>query len=280
MTTVNPGLVAVTDIDTAGAIVWWRLSGAMDLERLREAWVAGGLEEALLPELPSDSRALVRAVTALSGDRVLARPLAKTKGWALVQETATTDTLDYGTVLKASLDADRGLVVDGSPQAVQAVRAQFEAARATLTLRDASTWLSQLIRTTEATPLRDTGGVYFVPRSHVETYRRYAAAIRTATAHTLYEVPALRSEEAVEAILVAVTTEVSTALAGMETEMDTAELGERALRTRQQKCERLRSKVVLYEELLGKSMGELTQGLEGLNASITAAILAASAESA
>lgn len=280
LATINPGVVAVPDAaeGTAGAIVWWRLSGGLDLERMTMAWEAAELNKRLLPDYPSEQTALLRAANFLTDKRLLARPMEGTKGWALVREVAKGEGLDYEVLIRARVTKDQGLKVEAgpnpqAPQLVERLRAEYERFQRELTLGDVSGWMSKLIRTTQAVALRDTGGVYFVPRSHVDTYRRIAGAIHAASGHKLFEVPALRSDEAVEAILDAVIREAEGEVGSMETELDTEDLGERALRTRQNRCERMREKVKLYEELLGKSLEGLHKRMEGLEASITTAIL-------
>lgn len=273
----SPEIVAVPDMTgTAGAIVWWRLRGGLDLEHMSSAWVAAGLDERLLPEYPTRQTALLRAVCSLADKRLLARPMEGTKGWALVREVAEGEGLDYEVLVRARVVKEelKAEVSPQTPQLAEKLRSAYDRFRHELTLNDVSGWMSKLIRTTQAVALRDTGGVYFVPRTHVETYRKIAGVIHIASAHRLFEVPALRSNEAVEAILDAVAREAESEIEAMETELDTENLGGRALHTRQRRCESMREKVRLYEELLDRNLESLHQRMEGLEASITTAILA------
>ena len=53
------------------------------------------------------------------------------------------------------------------------------------------------------------------------------------------------------------------------------ELGKRALKTRERRCEAMREKIETYERLLGRSMDGMKARLEGLRASVVAAVMMA-----
>lgn len=271
------GVIAVTDADTAGCIIWWRLEGELALGELQAAWAAAGLDEKLLPKNPSPAECLSRSVRTFQDKRRLARPLGRGKGWALVAEmlTASND-LRYHTVVKAYLDDDKIMqVIEGSEEMKDRLAASFQHHQATLLSADVSIWLSNvLVPKLEAIKLRDTGGVYFIPRQHVETLRKWVEILRSISGHVVYEVPALQSDEAVEAILAALMAEADHEIGAMETELDTEELGKRAVKTREAKCEALRAKLETYAELLGVSMSQTNERIEGVQAALVEAAMA------
>lgn len=274
--TSNPGVIAVADVDTAGAIVWWRLSGPLALDKLEGAWDAAGLDSALLPKNPSPAECVARAMRTHQSKRVLARPLGGRKGWALVTESPTADgDLDYTTMAKAHLDDDKRIRVEGADDLKHGIEGAFVHHRQTLAATDVSMWLSgTLIGKMEAIKLRDTGGVYFVPRQHLDTFRAWAGLLRGISDHVVYEVPALQSDEAVEAILAALMAEADHEIGAMETELDTEDLGKRALKTREAKCGALRIKLATYAELLGVSMEQTSDRLEHVQAALVEAAMA------
>lgn len=279
--TAETGLIAVVDAETAGAIVWWRLSGQLPLEDLAIAWHAAGLDPALLPKRPTPTESLARAMREHQSARVLARPLGGRRGWALVQETPSDSDLDYDTICTARVIADDNVAVnsDAPDELVHRVQDSYLHYRGTYTTADISTWISaKLIGQVEAIKLRETGGIYFVPRGHVELFRRWVSVLGSVSDHVVYEVPALKSEEAVEAILAALMTEADDEVEGMEDELDCEELGKRALKTRERRCEALRSKLQTYEELLGRSLDAMQERVEALQGTVVASILALDAE--
>jgi hypothetical protein len=120
--------------------------------------------------------------------------------------------------------------------------------------------------------------VYFVPTDKVPMYRTMAQAIGKASQHRMFEVPALKSDEAVDAILDAVLREADYECTTLETVLDTGSLGKRALKSKVAVCEAMRAKVAGYEALLGRSMTAVQDRIESLKAGVVAAALTLDAE--
>jgi hypothetical protein len=276
------GLIAVPDYKSdllTGAIIWWHLTGAVNSERLRQEWQARGLDAKLFPDLPTPGYALHHTAKKLSEQRRLARPLEGKKGWALVHEHADGDGLDYDMGCRMKLDANDDVVVDPPDHALaKEIKATFERLLREYDHHLIGRWLRDMSRAHRAVCLRETGGVFFVPRDQVESIKRYFAALHTASACRVYEVPAMRSEEAVEAVMDAVAREAEQEAAEMEKALSEMELGERALQGRAARCQQMIEHVESYEELLGRGLDKLKKRIEDLKANAVAAALSAAAE--
>lgn len=284
----RPNIIAVPDADTAGAIMWWRLSGDTDGTRLASNWASAGLPSELLPKPPTPTTALNRAVNEQREARRLARPLEGRHGWALVDEDARGENLDYHVLLKVAVNALGRLEFFDMPKdpthALWSERVKTEIESAynrhldTLSHSDISSWIVSLAGDCNAVVLRDTGGIYFVPRPSMERWQGMVDVIRASSSHTIFEVPALRSDEAVAAIIDAIAREAQSEAEAMETEMaDEGNLGSRALRGRVARVENVRAKVEAYERLLGRKLENLHLRLDALKANLAAAALAAMA---
>lgn len=274
-------LVGVPDAgtSTAGAIVWWALSGAVDVDRLRQAWEAAGLDPSNVPDAPAPSVALRRAVHELSESRRLARPLEGRKGYSLVAERASGETLDYAQELTATVDDDGILsIAPWDHTLASELRAAYHRNREALTIPDISKLLIDFCDALGAVGLRERGGMYFVPNAKVNAYRAAARVLRAVSSHVCYEVPAMRSAEAVAAILDAVKREAAQAQAELEAILDAAEVGERGLRSKVRDVEALERKVAAYEDLLGESMPAIHTRLSDLRARLAEAAIVAAAE--
>lgn len=276
MAKMNPGtepvgVVAVQDMTTAGAIIWWSLRGELALPALETAWTAANFDAKLLPKGPTVAECMARSARACQSKRFLARPLSGRRGWALVAETPTySGDLAYATAAKMHLDDCKSLQIDGADDSLhQTLKMSFAHHKAMLSATDVSMWLSaRLIPRVEAVKLRTTGGVYFVPRQHLMTFRAWAQVLRDVSDHAVYEVPALQSDEAVAAILAALIAEADTEIDALETELDTEELGSRAIKTREAKCEALRRKLETYADLLGVSVAQTNVRLGNVRAAL------------
>ncbi len=285
VSTVNPDVVAVMDAtgETAGSIVWWRLSGDTNMEDLEQVWGAAGLDPALLPKKVTPAEALARAMRGKQRQRTLARPLSGRRGWALVAETPHDEDLEYKTLCTGRVEKNGTLHLNHGADGVirDEIRVAYEEALDTLTATDVSLWVSQrLVGRVKAVKLRDTGGIYFIPRGEMATFRGWMGALGEISDHQIFEVPALRSEEAVEAILDAVTREADQEIGTIEEDLDCEDLGKRALRTRERRCDGIRAKLKTYEQLLGRSMDAMQARLGGLEASIVEAVFLAEADDA
>jgi len=299
LTTVHndAGVVVVPQgAEGAGAVVWWTLSGHVEVEGFKAAWAAQGLDEALLPDLPSAATALRRAVYALKGPSTLVRSLDKsTSKWAIVEESrvdkaivalggTVTGPLKYDVECVVSRNEDDTLsfepateFTDTHPLVMQ-VRGAYEQAKGQHDHADIGSWLSRLVRKVDAVPLRERGGVYFVPRDQVETLNKMRAALRAASANSIQTVPAMRNDDAVEAILDAVRREAQDEAQGMQDDLMAGTFGQKGLEARAERCAAAMGKVRRYEHLLGVSMESLIVQIGDLQAALAAAALLATAD--
>jgi hypothetical protein len=282
----EPGVVITPDLAECGAVSFWRLTGSMVLADLTTVWAAEGLDAKLLPAPPTDEMALGRAVHELAQKRRLVRPLAKRAAWAVVSEDVKDDKPSYTVEVKVywhAKEARAGYVQgDGGWQTYQdhvtKIRAAFVRLKLELSSEDVSAWLVGLIAK-DATSLRDTGGVYFVPKPRMDFWRKVTRAVMAAAKHRIFKIPAMKNDEAVEAILDALTQEAEAEAKGIEAElMGDAPLGKRALTTRGTRCEVVLEKVAAYEELLGVRMPVLRERMSQLKSNLAAAALVASVE--
>lgn len=278
---------------TAGAVSYWRLSGTVNMEQLIVAWKAQGLDPKLLPSPPSPETALGRAVRELQTKRQLVRPLARRGLWAVVEERVEAgNELAYRTLVRAIYNQaapdDLELVrVDATTAEFVALNGQivanYKRFRGELDQSDISAWLVDLTSRSNAVSLRDTGGIYFVPRDSVESWRKVVAALRAVSAHQIFTIPAMKNSEAIEAISDAVAIEAEAIAVAMERELaatgDDA-LGERALATRALQCQNTIAKIAAYEGLLDVQLLKVRERIERLSADVAHAALLASADEA
>ena len=265
----------------AGSLTWWELSGLVDVEQLRVAWQAAGLDIAMVPKDVAPKTALKRAVETLAEQRKLVRPLAGREGYSLVEETATGETLAYQQSVVATVDDGGALKIEPAdgPLAV-AIQASYQRHLVNLVPSDISSLLVHFCESLDAVALRARGGFYFLPPASVDKFRLAAEVIRSVGAHVCYEIPALRTESAVQAILAAVEREASAEIEEFESILSNVEAGPRALKTKAKQCDRVASKVAGYEALLGTSLVELQERLSGLRSRLAEAAILAQAEDA
>jgi len=277
----NNDFVTVTDATPqAGIISWWELSGTVNSLALRDAWKAAGLDPALVPEDPAPKAALKRAVDTLAEKRKLVRPFQG--GYSLVEESEDGERLAYQQSVTATLDSVGQLKVEPATGTLaEAIRTSYQLHLEQLVPTDISGMLVSLCESLLAVGLRSRGGFYFLPPDSVGKFRAAVCALRSVSSHMVYELPALKTESAVAAILAAVDREASAEIEEFESILTNAEAGPRALKTKARQCAGVADKVAAYEKLLGLSLAELQARLTGMRSRLTeASLLAAEAESA
>jgi hypothetical protein len=275
--------VIVDTVQTAGCVSYFRVASDTDLTTLAAAWTKVGLDAALLPKPPKDEVALGRAVNAQAEKRRLVRPLERRGAWAVVEETVqpgATPTYRTLVTVKSVNGNPQVSMADGTAlewaQIDTAVRAAYAHHRNMLAHGDVSAWLIDLAYTQSAVSLRESGGVYFIPRPAVDFWMKVVSAV-DAAGSSVFTIPAMRTAEAVAAITDAITAEATAMAQTVEDELmltgDEA-LGKRALNTRVETAMELLKKLSTYEELIGQQL-EIRKRVELLSANVTAAALTA-----
>ena len=157
------------------------------------------------------------------------------------------------------------------------VRETFYANKNRVTQGDIAGWLPRIVADADAVALRDTGGVYFVPRHALHHWREMVAAVRACSAHGVLGVPALAVDETIDAVMDAVVAEAEREADRTDAQV-LAGLGERALETRKRETEALEQKLGRYESILGKRLEDVRERVMRVQAGIAAAILVAVAD--
>lgn len=278
----NTDLVVTTELESAGLISYWRCSEGMKLSTLTDRFIEEGLDVKLLPKEPEPETALRRAVMEQQDRHRLVRAIDR-HSWAIVDEYVYEGKPPvYETHWIVRFDGS-GPAIDGISATgkealmavVGAVNLAFARQSGLLASTDVTTWLVKLAYKHGAVTLRDTGGVYFVPREHSEFWRAVSRCVEATAGYRVFRIPAMKNTEAVSAIVDAVTAEAAQLIAAMEIELaqtgDDA-LGKRAIATRQTEAEAMLAKVVSYEKLLGMQL-DVRSRVENLQANIVAAAL-------
>lgn len=295
--TTNPEkefTIATEASEACGSVSYWRASGTVPIADVQAAWQAAGLDMVLFRDAPAPETALRRAVLDLATReqindkterRTLVRPCKEPSTWAVVEEfVAEGLPPSYTTLAVVSFAGTSSFAVatvNGSQAQVdnieQRVRAAFHAQQGLFAPEDVTGWLVKLAYARGAVTLRDSGGVYFIPRPAMDFWNKAAGAIESASkhGHRVFRIPAMRNSEAVEAIIDAITQEAEAEAKKIDEEI-MAGLGDRALETRKGRIADLLAKVSSYEELVGREM-KIRERLETLQASVATAKLIASA---
>lgn len=292
---MSKSYVAVNgEIEGTGAIVWWKVAGATNVKALNAAWAERvDLDPDLLMKDPTPGAALRRALASHArslpnGGRMLVSGLGEENAYALVIETADGSDVHHQQVLKVRLgargDVDAGhvsmTVLDGCPKSLpEIIQQDFKANLETFSGTDISSWFAMVVLPAfRAVSLREQGGMWFVPRTHLGLWLQACDAIREVSGHQMFRIRALSTDpEDIAGILDAVATEAADAAQKMEDKLLNEDLGVRALKSQAAKLDAVISKVTGYESMLDTQLTSIRSRLDQLNAQMAAAILTAEA---
>jgi hypothetical protein len=301
---VNPEtdiVVTPEALSTAGAVSYWRAGGTVSIAALRKAWVDAGLDEKLLRKEPEPETALRRAVLDLADrkriviankeaeERTLVRPLQEPHAWAVVTEIVEEGLPpSYSTELIVRFNEGTPVFEPNGtdPEVFNRLRdtvlAGWGRQSGLFDPADVTGWLVKLAyKHCKAVTLRDSGGVYFIPRTAMEFWNKAADVIEKVSGrnHKVFRIPAMRNSECVEAITAAITEEAEQVVAEIEKELAESTIGQRALNTRKAAADALLAKLGEYEQLLDTQLAVRSR-IEDLGASLAAQALANMVEDA
>jgi len=237
-----------------------------------------------LPEPPTDQVALHRALKQFEGPRQYVSH-AEGLTYSVISETVVDSTTAAGrrkvapvTLFTASMDATGAVSIDPPEmhdELVDVVEAGFVRAKGELEPADLSAWFISRAKKSQAISLRDTGGIYFVPAQGHADWTRFGEVIKSVSSHRIFEIPAVKNDKAVEAILDALKSEAQQQIEQIEEALDEDKLGVRALRSRAERCLDMEKKLTSYERLLDVSAEDIRESLEALQARIVSASIVA-----
>lgn len=280
-------IVVVNDLDpnVAGAISYWRLSGKVDYIKLVKALEAKVSEEESIPLPPQTSpeKALRRACREhmTPKGRILRKMDGDAHGWEMFEEESKEEDgnkLVHNRLFSAKVD--RWIEVD-DPSGKYGTRLEedFRAHLDTITHADVSAWLVRCVYKMSALAMRDSGGIYFVPRHRLPIWKAVRASLQAAgQGNEVFTIPAMRTEDTIDAVIDSLQSEAQATMEALEKEVAEASLGSKAIRNRADQCNVLTAKVQRYEELLGRKQKALTDKIAALQGELVAAAFALEAE--
>jgi len=124
------------------------------------------------------------------------------------------------------------------------------------------------------TALRPSGGVYWIPEGAVETWREVVQAVEgssPAGKNSIYMLRTIMDESAIKAVRDAIVHEITSAAALISEEIYSGELGEEALKNRQNRALKLRQRIGQFEGFLGETLETLkgiVQSMENTAATV------------
>jgi hypothetical protein len=267
-----------------GLVTFWTLNES-NLTTIKSGFESLGLEK-FVPEPPTPMSALKTALLDTFPGRLIRK--VRKNGFCVVAEEQGEEENDYRPIASAIVGDDGSVSitrVDDWEQR-QAIRDAYENARNVLPANNLSITLSKVA--TEflgGTPLRPSGGIYWMRHKSEAIWRGVAGVVeasarktaRTKNPSTVYLIRHDMDVDSVRAVRDAVVSELTTDVDRIRREIQSGELGERALHGRTREALGLCNKLKEYEQILGVGLDAMRKQIEEVETAAAEASLRASA---
>jgi hypothetical protein len=264
-----------------GDICFWQLADArVDRATLERIWLDANLDVGLLPEEPTDDRALKQAVREAQvgrRDRLVRLGLDSEVElvFAVVRETRDDQgNVSYAQEARLHLERASGTLTTDRPghDVVQAVLKGFAVLRATHTSDDVRKAIVRALGSWASVALRDGGGVYWVPASYAEQLRSLRSAVERLGSSKVHVLPVHQSPDSDKSLGAIATAALEAELAALQTEIAaflTAPPDRVSTLTRRLEAfEALRERARLYRSVLSITVSDLDEQLLGMTATV------------
>ena len=224
-------------LDVGGAVVFWSLADGTDRERLRNDFTSLDLATFVPDERHAPAVLRDALDEVLGGPRVLVRPLASRDGFAVVREDRGTAANVYATTMVAKvLPTDPpDLVFDPDDDRADRVRVAFHKHAGRVPATQMTSALVKVVEAFGGTRLRPGGAVYWVPGHKLGDWAAVAEAVERAMLgkpSAVYVIRHRLDADAVRAVRDAVVVDVAADADRIAGEVQTGDLGKRALESR------------------------------------------------
>jgi hypothetical protein len=265
-------------MSVGGAVIFWTLCEQFALRTLKDAWTAIGLEK-FAPEPLAEVTVLKQALEEVfGGSSLLIRPLSKKDGWVVVGEKRGEDDNAYQSELTARIQLGMPAFSKYDDK-TDAVIAAYNEKLGRIQSAQVASALVKVMYSLNGTALRPSGGVYWLSGEKLDRWREIVAGVEQAALGqaTGYIVEHDLSADAVKAVGDAIRHEVKTETSRLQREINSGELGDRAIENRRLEIAALKAKLADYEDILGVTLADVKQGADDADQSdaVGALLLAA-----
>lgn len=269
-----------------GDVVYWMLSGA-DVPRsvLETKWLAHGLDKDFLPEEQTPEKAMRQAVreAMLGQDKKLVaiQPTVDSKSsliyaigtWTPDKQGNVEFKQDALVMLDKSVTPNVASSDNPSNDLVTKVLREYNRYLFTHTSRDVMVSITKALKAWDAVMLRETGGIYFVPRTQSENLRKLQGAVEQLGNSLVSILPQHSTADTVRSLSTAASGSIESELSDLRTEMekflsDPDGVRSSTLKNRLDDFQSLRSRASLYHTILHVTVEDLGTQLAQMEAQI------------
>lgn len=246
-----------------GAVVFWTLgeySSRLKIEAgLQGISLMGGAWDKLSPGERTPS-ACLRDAVGKSYPKHHITHLAKRDGWAVMEESRSSDDVAASTIASFRVDEATHqiqMLRGFNYQKLMEIQSEYQAQRLLLKPAQVGNSLVRMLFRLNATTIRPTGGIYWLPNDSLPAWAEISKVIESAGVggkNSMYRITHQFDADAIRAVRDAILAEVQYETDLLIEEIDSGTLGERALQSKAKAAEVLHVKIKEYENILGEKL--------------------------
>lgn len=253
----------------SGGVVFWTLGGGTDFDKLLNSWSVLGHEKHA-PDRVSTADAVKAALVDLYGGREnLVRPAKRKGGYCVVRETAgmmAENDYDERVVVQVMSGAQKEayhLHIRGPDAEPERIRRAVNDQLDILPSSKVTQGLVAVVRSLGGVPMRETGGIYWIPEYNLAEWEGVARATeQSGPGNQVYVARTVLDEEGKRAVLAAIRSDIVTQVEKIKEEIETGGMtSERALKHRRSVVESLEARVSEYESALDVALTDIRTAL-------------------
>lgn len=268
------------NVSVNGQVVFWTLGEDSNHTTLEQGLTACSLGR-YCPDENTSKAALKSALVSVYGSRrCLIRPLEGRAGYLVVQEKGEGEgNISLSHVPLFSVDVPTGPegIVFKNPESGETignhmgatVRDRFWQELDKVPSHKVARALVNIIDRISGTSLRETGGIYWIPEKTLPIWEKVVSAVESASpknSNAIYALNTAKDDDCLRAVVAGLTHSVSSEMDTIRGKIQSGKLGKKALDTQNSRAADLRLKIELYEKLFGKTLTELKDSTEDLEA--------------
>lgn len=253
-----------------GAVIFHTLGEWTDRAHLKDGLDAIGLGD-FAPEPRTNASALKDALNdVFSASMYLVRPLETKDGFTVVKETRGIGHVGntYQTELSAAINDQSQISFHPTDSRAHAIVEKYNTHLGLVRGTQVSSSLVSILASLGGTRLRPTGAIYWLADSQLGRWEEVvkvvegAGVVGAGCRNACYILRHDFDADSVRAVRDAIVADVTAEAARINKEIESGNLGERALAHRQEEAVSLQEKVREYEALLGVGLASLHEQLE------------------
>ncbi len=271
-----------TEISVRGKVVYWTLGNKTDADVLKTKFDNQNLGS-FAPDKNTNKSSLKIALTSVCANRRrLVRPLVGERGYAVVTEKKDSSgvslghTVDFDALLPDGVDvpvfrnAETGAIIN--PPEENAILHRYQIEQDRCSSHKLGIAMVKLVDRLHGVSLRPTGGFYWLPEPALPRQNAIAAAIQSSSpdgSNIIYSLKTAMDDDLRNAVIGGLTHTLETELNTVEEEVMSGDLGKRALKTKKERCARLRQRVVGYQKMFSVALTELEDKLDRAESAVS-----------